>query len=71
MATISSGPPSSIPVSYVNKWYAGPDGENISQASNQWTGTNIQRWQSPEFDALYRKVAKRSPTMGISTACLD
>ena len=37
IATISSGPPSSIPVSWVNKWYAGPDGENISQASNEWT----------------------------------
>ncbi len=56
IATISSGPPSSIPVSYVNKWYAGPDGENISQASNEWTGTNIQRWQSPEFDAIYEQL---------------
>ena len=56
MATISSGPPSSVPVSFVNKWYAGENGENISQQSNEWTATNIQRWNSPEFDALYEEL---------------
>jgi peptide/nickel transport system substrate-binding protein len=56
LATISSGPSSAVPVSFVNKWYAGENGENISQQSNSWTAPNIQRWQSPEFDALYEEL---------------
>jgi peptide/nickel transport system substrate-binding protein len=56
LATISSGPSSAVPVSFLSKWYAGPDGENISQASNNWTAANIQRWRSPEYDALYEEL---------------
>jgi peptide/nickel transport system substrate-binding protein len=56
MATISSGPSSAIPVSWLNKWYAGADGANISQAENEWTKSNIQRWQNAEFDALYEQL---------------
>ncbi len=56
LAVWSSGPPSAIPVSWLQKWYAGPDGENISQASNGWTKPNVQRWNNAEYDDLYTQL---------------
>ncbi len=56
LAVWSSGPPGSIPVSWLAKWYAGPEGENISQASNNWSKPNVQRWNNPEYDALYNQL---------------
>ena len=53
LAVWSSGPPSSVPVSWLSQWYAGPDGENISQQSNNWSKANVQRWNNPEYDELY------------------
>ena len=41
------------PLAYVSSWYAGPDGNNIAQKSNQWGGSNNARYQSADFDALY------------------
>jgi peptide/nickel transport system substrate-binding protein len=35
------------------RWYAGPDGRNIAQAQNKWAGRNFQRYQNPEYDAVY------------------
>ncbi|HEV2067970.1 MAG TPA: peptide ABC transporter substrate-binding protein, partial [Thermomicrobiales bacterium] len=49
----TSGVGSPPPVSYMIRWYAGPDGRNIAQAQNAWTGRNFQRYQNPEYDALY------------------
>jgi peptide/nickel transport system substrate-binding protein len=48
--SVPSGP---RPISFMETWYAGPNGENIAQASNDWTGGNIQRWKSEEYDALF------------------
>jgi peptide/nickel transport system substrate-binding protein len=58
LAMWSSGPPSAIPVAFLDKWYAGPNGENISQASNQWSAANQQRWQDAEYDELYTQLLK-------------
>ena len=52
----SSGPPSSIPVKWVNKWYSGKNGDNIAQKSNGWSKSNIQRWQNADFDKLYEEL---------------
>lgn len=49
----SSGPNTKIPVTWLGNWYAGPDGENISQASNNWQAYNVQRWSNAEYDAVY------------------
>ena len=49
----SSGPSTKIPVTWLGNWYAGPDGENISQASNNWQGYNVQRWSNAEYDAAF------------------
>jgi peptide/nickel transport system substrate-binding protein len=51
MFTSSIGAPP--PVAYMLRWYAGPNGDNIAQASNAWTGRNFQRYNNPEYDALY------------------
>jgi len=34
-------------------WKAGPDGSNIAQRSNDWSGNNSQRYNNPEYDAIY------------------
>ena len=47
---------SPFPIAYMNDWYAGPDRENIAQASNQWNSGNRQRYVSPEYDAVYEAV---------------
>ncbi len=49
----TSGVGSPPPVPYMIRWYAGPDGRNIAQAQNAWTGRNFQRYQNPDYDALY------------------
>jgi peptide/nickel transport system substrate-binding protein len=51
MFTSSIGAPP--PVAYMLRWYAGPNGDNIAQASNAWTGRNFQRYNNPDYDALY------------------
>jgi peptide/nickel transport system substrate-binding protein len=48
-------PTNPTPLSYMESWYAGPNGENICQASNQWSGNNYSRYQNPEFDALHEQ----------------
>ncbi len=42
---------STRPISYMEQWYAGPNGENIAQKSNGWGGSNNSRWRSDEYDA--------------------
>jgi peptide/nickel transport system substrate-binding protein len=44
------------PITFMQNWYAGPDGENISQASNQWSAPNQQRYQNEQYDALFEQV---------------
>jgi peptide/nickel transport system substrate-binding protein len=44
------------PISFMENWYAGPDGENIAQAENGWSGQNTQRYQNPEYDALIEAI---------------
>lgn len=53
----SSGPNTKIPVTWLGNWYAGPDGENISQQSNNWQGYNVQRWQNTEYDAAFEALS--------------
>ena len=52
----TNGPYSPIPVSWMNRWYAGPDGQNIAQRENDWQLDNTQRYQNPEYDALYEEL---------------
>jgi peptide/nickel transport system substrate-binding protein len=47
---------SSVPISYMQDWYAGPDNANVSQKSNNWSGTNRQRWINADYDATFEKL---------------
>lgn len=49
----ASGVGAPPPVSYMIRWYAGPDRREVAQASNGWAGRNIQRYINDEYDALY------------------
>ncbi len=49
----TNNPSSPIPASFFLSWYAGPENNNVAQASNAWQGQNYQRYVNPEFDALY------------------
>ncbi|MFN8592821.1 MAG: peptide ABC transporter substrate-binding protein [Thermomicrobiales bacterium] len=45
-----------IPVAYMIGWYAGPDGENVAQKSNNWNGQNYSRFQNADYDTLFEQV---------------
>src|SRR5215207_5866740 len=44
-----------IPLAYMSSWYAGPEGENIAQASNDWSGQNRCRFQNADYDKLFEQ----------------
>jgi peptide/nickel transport system substrate-binding protein len=46
----------------MNRWYAGPDGSNIAQEENGWQLDNTQRYQNPEYDALYEELLQVTDT---------
>ncbi len=52
----TSNPTTPIPTDYMLAWYSGPEGENIAQASNDWSGQNFSRYQNAEYDALFDQV---------------
>jgi len=52
----ANGPTSPIPTAYLSGWYAGPDGENIAQAENDWQRDNVSRWRNAEYDALFEEL---------------
>jgi peptide/nickel transport system substrate-binding protein len=39
-------------------YYTGPEGSNIAQAENDWSGQNLTRYQNPEYDVLYEEVVQ-------------
>jgi peptide/nickel transport system substrate-binding protein len=52
----TDNPTTPIPVAYMVGWYAGPEGENIAQASNDWSQPNYCRFQNAEYDKLLEQV---------------
>lgn len=44
------------PITYMERWYAGPEGENVSQLANQWSGQNQQRYANADYDALLDQI---------------
>jgi peptide/nickel transport system substrate-binding protein len=47
---------SPFPAAYMRRYYAGDPSRDWAQRSNQWTGTNIQKWSDPAYDRLYDEV---------------
>jgi peptide/nickel transport system substrate-binding protein len=55
-AMFANGPDSPDPQNYLVVWTCSVDGEsNIASAENQWLRPNIERWCSPEYDALFEQ----------------
>jgi peptide/nickel transport system substrate-binding protein len=61
----ASGVGAPPPVSYMVRWYAGKDRQEIAQKSNGWAGRNIARYINDEYDALYDK-ARQEPDLAAS-----
>jgi peptide/nickel transport system substrate-binding protein len=57
MQEYTDGATSAFPLNYMKYWYAGPDGENIAQAQNDYTGTNKTRYSNAEYDADFERIA--------------
>ncbi|HWV23770.1 MAG TPA: peptide ABC transporter substrate-binding protein [Thermomicrobiales bacterium] len=51
----ASGVGAPPPVSFMIRWYAGENREEIAQKSNNWAGRNIQRYINDEYDEIYRQ----------------
>jgi len=57
MQEYTDGATSSFPLNYMKYWYSGPEGENIAQKANNWTGTNKTRYRNADYDAAWEKIA--------------
>ena len=44
---------SPFPLSYMSSWYAGPNNANVAQKANGWSGQNLSRYVSAEYDELF------------------
>ncbi len=44
---------SPFPTAYMAQWYSGDPPKDIAQKENNWSGININRWISKEFNTLY------------------
>jgi peptide/nickel transport system substrate-binding protein len=56
----TNGATSTFPTLYMQAWYAGPNGSNIAQKSNGWSGQNNDRYNNPDYDKLYEQVVKET-----------
>jgi peptide/nickel transport system substrate-binding protein len=52
----TNGPTDAFPISYMQGWYGGKDGVNISQKSNNWLGINESRYHNDEYDQMYDRL---------------
>lgn len=44
---------SPYPIDYMSSWWGDPS--NIAQKSNEWAGSNTERWQNADYDAAYEQ----------------
>ncbi|GIK74913.1 MAG: ABC transporter substrate-binding protein [Chloroflexota bacterium] len=50
----TNGPDNPDPQQYLSNWLCQVEGEYVIQTpANNWGGSNVERWCSPEYDALY------------------
>jgi peptide/nickel transport system substrate-binding protein len=52
----TNNPTTPYPTSYMVGWYAGKDGKNIAQKSNDWSGNNESRFSNADYDAMYESL---------------
>ncbi|MGI8914008.1 MAG: peptide ABC transporter substrate-binding protein [Chloroflexota bacterium] len=46
--------PNPAPVSYMRRWSSVDPAVDIAQKSNQWSGSNYERWQNDDFNTAYK-----------------
>jgi peptide/nickel transport system substrate-binding protein len=58
----TSNPSTPYPLSYMQTWYSGPSNSasNVAQASNNWSGLDLQRYINPDYDKLYDQAGKET-----------
>jgi peptide/nickel transport system substrate-binding protein len=52
----TNNPSSPFPTAYMLGWYAGPEGENVAQMGNDWSGQNYGRFQNAEYDEIFEQI---------------
>jgi peptide/nickel transport system substrate-binding protein len=67
----TNNPGSPVPASWFTAWYADEGGRNIAQASNGWSGQNYQRYNNPEFDALFNQLVAESNLEAAAQICIQ
>jgi peptide/nickel transport system substrate-binding protein len=56
---------SPFPAAYMRRYYAGDPARDWAQRANNWSGTNILKWQDRAYDRLYDEVlTERDPERG-------
>jgi len=55
-------PTNPYPQTYMESWYAGPNGSNINQKENGWRAGNYNRWSNADYDQLYETLANEVDT---------
>jgi peptide/nickel transport system substrate-binding protein len=55
----TNGPSSPDPQNFLAEWRCN-DGANIASSANTWLGNNVNRWCSPEYDALHDQLIAAS-----------
>jgi peptide/nickel transport system substrate-binding protein len=58
----TNNPSSPYATGYMASWYAGPDGTNIAQKENGWSGLNDARYSNPDYDAAYEQALVETDT---------
>jgi peptide/nickel transport system substrate-binding protein len=56
---------SPYPAAYMRRYYAGDRSMDWAQRSNQWSGTNILKWDDPAYNRVYEELLlERDPERG-------
>lgn len=53
MAMWATNATSILPITYLEGWVAGENGENMPQKENNFVGQNISRYNNPDYDAAF------------------
>ena len=67
----TNNPSSPVPVSFLVSWFAGKDGANIAQKSNEWQGQNYQRWVHEEYDAKFEALQQAADLESASQLLIE
>lgn len=59
----TTGPQAPDPQTHLANWLCN-DGENIAQSENNFLGNNVERWCSPEYDALWLELSQTADPAG-------